>query len=102
MRCCSVCVLPSFYEGLPLVLVEALACGCPVVSTDCPSGPTEILRHGEYGKLVPVGDDSAMARAILAALRDHTDRDKLYTRARDFALEPIARQYLSILLKNIA
>jgi hypothetical protein len=49
-----------------------------------------------------VGDDSAMARAILAALRDHIDRDKLYRRARDFSLEPIARQYLSVLLKNVA
>jgi len=96
----AVFVLSSRYEGFGNVIAEALACGCPVVSTDCPSGPTEILRHGEYGKLVPVGDESAMARAILAALQDRTDREKLYKRASDFSLEPIARDYLGVLLKN--
>jgi len=64
----SVFVLSSKWEGLPNVLIQALACDCPVVSTDCRSGPSEILAEGQYGYLVPVGDANAMAEAIEAVL----------------------------------
>ncbi|MBI1347536.1 glycosyltransferase [bacterium] len=62
--------LPSRTEGLPNVLIEALGCGVPVISTDCPSGPREILQDGAYGRLVPVRDPAAMAEAIRDFLRE--------------------------------
>jgi glycosyltransferase involved in cell wall biosynthesis len=61
-------VLSSRWEGLPTVLIEALILGAPAISTDCKAGPREVLGHGRYGTLVPVGDDEALARAILSAL----------------------------------
>lgn len=64
MRQSDAFVLSSKWEGSPSVLIAALACGCPVVSTDCPGAVREILADGAYGDLVPVGDAAAMAKAI--------------------------------------
>ena len=69
MRRSAVFAMSSIYEGLPTVMIEALACGVSVVSTDCPHGPREILDGGRYGRLVSVGDDVALSRALLDALR---------------------------------
>jgi len=94
----AVFVLSSLYEGFPNVLVEALACGCPVVSTDCRSGPAEILDHGRFGPLVPVGDDLAMAQAIGAVLDAPTDPHRLQARAALFSYEQAIDSYEAILL----
>lgn len=90
-------VLSSDHEGFGNVIVEALACGLPVVSTDCPSGPAEILENGRFGRLVPVGDAEALARAIKAALQTPVDREALIRRAADFAPAIAARKYLDLL-----
>lgn len=85
--------LASTSEGLPTVLLEALACGCPCVSTDCDHGPREILGDGRFGALVPVGDHEAMAGALEDALRNPPSREKLRDRAGEFSLERCVRGY---------
>jgi len=96
MRRAAVFVLSSRWEGLPTVLVEAMACGTPVVSTDCPSGPREILEDGKWGKLVPVGDEAALAEAICETLRDGSPCDPTI-RASDFSLDRAVESYLKAL-----
>ena len=91
-------VLSSAWEGLANVVIEALACGCPVVSTDCPSGPAEILAGGKYGRLVPVGDDAALANAIAATLDAPPRQESLRDRARHFSVDRAAAQYRRVLL----
>ena len=91
-------VLSSDYEGFGNVIVEALEHGVPVVSTDCPSGPREILENGKYGRLVPVGDPRALAAAMLESLQSSHDHGALKTRAQDFAVDKVADQYLDLLL----
>jgi glycosyltransferase involved in cell wall biosynthesis len=100
MRSASIFVLSSRWEGFGNVLIEAMACGTPVVATDCQSGPAEILEGGRWGRLVPVGDDQAMADAILQALEKPTDREALQERAREFSPERIVPQYLDVLVNN--
>ena len=90
-------VLSSNYEGFGNVIVEALSCGTPVVSTDCPSGPAEILKNGRWGRLSPVGDAEALAKAMRASLEDYHDTAALKRHAADFAPEIAARKYLELL-----
>lgn len=89
-------VLSSRWEGLPTVLIEALSCGVPVIATDCPSGPREILADGLYGALVPVGDVNALASAMDAALDGVLQRppDRSW---RPYELEAVVDDYLRLL-----
>jgi glycosyltransferase involved in cell wall biosynthesis len=83
----GVFALSSAWEGLPGVLIEAMACGCPVVSTDSPGGSREVLAGGRYGAIVPVGDATALAKALEEALDTTPDHEALRLRAEDFSVE---------------
>ena len=96
----AVFVLSSKREGLPTVLIEAMSCGCPVVSTDCPSGPIEILENGKYGALVPVGDEVQLAAAIMKAIDSTASANCIRSRSMDFSVDIISKQYLKLLMGN--
>ena len=98
----AVFVLSSAWEGASNALLEALACGCPAVSTDCLSGPSETLDGGRYGPLVPVGDDRALAEAIAHVLRSPQDRARLTARAEVFSVDRAAMGYLDVLRRVAA
>ena len=82
---------------MPSTLVEAMACGCAVVSTRCPSGPIEILEGGAHGRMVDVGDERAMADALVATLDEEPDRASLRARAAHFSVERAVDGYLDLL-----
>lgn len=96
MKRAAIFVLSSRWEGFGNVLVEAMACGTPVISTDCPSGPAEILENGKWGRLVPVNDVDALAQAMEATLDEHIHPD-VAKRAQDFNVDAAVDQYLSVL-----
>ncbi|MDE6734856.1 MAG: glycosyltransferase [Desulfovibrio sp.] len=96
----AVLALSSNHEGNPNVLIEALCVGIPVVATDCPSGPDEILRGGEFGRLVPMNDAEALADALEAVLAAPPDAAKIAAgkkRAEDFSLENAAAAWQNLL-----
>ncbi|MCP4683055.1 MAG: glycosyltransferase [Desulfobacterales bacterium] len=98
MRRASLFVLSSMWEGSPNVLTEALALGTPVVATDCPSGPRDILANGRYGELVPVGDDKQMADAMFSTLANPPEKNKLLQAVKAYTVENSSKKYLEILL----
>ncbi|HEY8366975.1 MAG TPA: glycosyltransferase, partial [Bacteroidia bacterium] len=98
MKHAAVFVLSSRWEGLPNVLIQALALGTPVVSTDCPSGPREILSAGKYGTLVPVGDYDALAKAIIINLKLKKERYMVREIVSLFMNEEICRKYIEVLV----
>lgn len=97
----SLFVLSSRHEGLPTVLIEAMACGCPVVSTDCPFGPDEILEDGQWGELVPVGDAEALAAAMLRTLESPLPSAALRRRASAFGIDEAVARYEALLLGGV-
>jgi glycosyltransferase involved in cell wall biosynthesis len=96
MKNANMLVMSSRWEGFGNVLAEAMGCGTPVVATNCPSGPAEILEHGRWGRLVQVGDAEALAAAMDATLDDEK-HPEIMRRANDFSVEPAVQQYLNIL-----
>ena len=96
LRAADLFALSSRYEGLPTVLIESLAVGTPVVSTRCPSGPEEILRGGDFGRLVPVGEVAPLAEAMDAALAEAADDPPPpapLEYLRRFSVEEVAQDY---------
>lgn len=100
MKRASLLVMSSAWEGSGNVLVEAMALGTPVVSTDCPFGPAETLAGGKYGPLVPVGDVPALARAMEETLAHPLPPDILKEAVSDFEIGYSARRYLDVLFER--
>lgn len=93
----GVFVLSSIFEGLPVAMIEALACGCPVAATDCPSGPREILQDGSLGPLTPVGDSRALAVAIEQVLTTPLSRERLLERGAFFSVDRAVDSYHALI-----
>lgn len=95
----SVLLLTSRTEGLPMVLIEAMRCGLPVVSTDCPYGPSDIVRNGENGMLVPLSDDDAFVESLLTMMDSVDLRRQMGEKAKEtsalFAMDKIIGQWVS-------
>lgn len=101
----SVFVLSSSWEGFGNVIIEAMACGNPVISTHCPSGPDEIITDGVNGLLIPVRDGNALVKAILRLLKDEPLRKRLAEagrkRAEDFRIEKMVAKYEQVFLETM-
>lgn len=97
MAACDVFVLSSQFEGFGNVIAEAMALGKTIVSTDCPSGPGEILERGKFGYLCPVGDAEKMALAIEQAIRFPINKDKLVEASSKYHEKIVVQQYINIL-----
>lgn len=97
MKAAACFVLSSRWEGFGHVVVEAMAVGTPVISTRCEYGPSEILKNGEYGELIPTDDQKSLEEALMGVLENKTNRlaraEKAQLRAQDFSIETITREY---------
>jgi glycosyltransferase involved in cell wall biosynthesis len=102
LRSATAMVMSSQYEGFGNVLIEAMGCGTPVVSTDCRYGPSEILADGRLGPLVPVGDAKALSQAMAGILDSHLSPEELKARASDFSVDHVVEAYLALFQKALA
>ena len=93
---CEVFVLSSKWEGLPTVLIEAMACNCKVISTDCPGGSAYILEEGKWGELTNIGDIDGLSKAILKTIRNKNSV-KTNIRAEDFSKQKTMKKYISLI-----
>jgi glycosyltransferase involved in cell wall biosynthesis len=93
----NIFVLSSRVEGLPNVLVEAMMCGCTPVSTNCPTGPREVLSDGKYGYLVPVDDPVSLAESIAYALNNPIQKTDLYNAIIPFREDEVINKHFRIL-----
>ena len=93
----TVFVLSSAWEGFPSVLVEAMACGCPVVSTNCPHGPSEILDNGKLGRLVPVKDEKSLSKAIISTIEQPVIKG-MQEYAQRYTIDQATRQYIQLFI----
>jgi glycosyltransferase involved in cell wall biosynthesis len=99
-RSADLFVMSSDYEGYPLVLIEAMYCGVPIVSTDCPTGPAEILNWGEFGTLTPCGNSQRLAEAMAAALESPANPERLIARASELSGHT-ADRYLQLMTMDM-
>lgn len=102
MKRAKVFVLSSLWEGFPNALIQALACGCPVVSTNCPYGPSEILAGGKYGKLVEVKDHNRMAKEIIETLQSKNSSVNNEKWFYKYNYQNILSQYQEVIFNEIA
>lgn len=93
----NVFVMSSSWEGFGNVIIEAMGTGISVVTTDCPSGPAEILNNSKYGKLVPMNNKKEMANAIIEMIKNPLDPELVKTRAKNFSVSTIVDQYLNLI-----
>ena len=100
MKRASVFVLSSRWEGMPNALLQAMACGTPVVSTNCKTGPEEILENGKWGHLVPVGNVEALSSAIRETLQGKTQSPSKAILESRYGIDTIVEKYLSTLLAS--
>jgi glycosyltransferase involved in cell wall biosynthesis len=93
----DVFVLSSYVEGLPNVLVEAMMCGCTPVSTDCPTGPREVIQNNKYGYLVPVKNPQLLAAGVINALENPISKDLLDEAIKPFSADNVIKSHFSSL-----
>ena len=94
--CSDIYIHSSIYDAMPLVLIEALICGCNIISTDCNSGPREILDNGKYGTLIPISNSLAMAKAIDLNLSKKNDNLDIKDRSKIFDIKKISQKYIDL------
>lgn len=97
---CDLYTLSSDWEGLPTVLIEAMACGCKIISTECPSGPKEILEDGKYGTLVMVNNEEAFANKIIETLDKNVNKELQIQRSKEFSVDKSIESYLELIYDN--